>query len=140
MQFAASVTYMFSQYVGQQATIVHLQGAPQYNGLRCRIVGYDTVSADLSSLRGAPIYAIRYAWGVGAGGPGGERICCDDGSPLMGITEPCPAAACPIMASGGLPANPFLARVAAGRCVCIPPQRCDQPPSGAQDAISTLRP
>ena len=88
------------------------------------------LSADLSSLRGAPIYAIRYAWGVGAGGPGGERICCDDGSPLMGITEPCPAAACPVMASGGLPANPFLARVVAGRCVCIPPQRCDQPPSG----------
>ncbi len=52
MQFAGSVTYMFSQYVGQQATIVHLQGAPQYNGLRCRIVGYDTVSADLSSPHG----------------------------------------------------------------------------------------
>ena len=29
------------------------------------------------------------------------------------------------MASGGLPANPFLARIVRGRCVCVPPQVCD---------------
>ena len=40
------------------------------------------------------------------------------------VTKPCGPASCPIMASGGLPANPFLAKIVDGKCECIAPQVC----------------
>jgi hypothetical protein len=88
------------------------------------------VTADLRPLRGAPVFAVRYAWGQAVADPKNpgnaipERICCE-ADPLAGIARPCDVAACPLMASGGLPAAPFLARVVHGRCKCLPPQRCD---------------
>jgi hypothetical protein len=84
------------------------------------------IVADLAPLRGAPIHAVRYAWGVKTADTGPEESmwCCDDGDPLVYTTKPCRQGACPIVASGGLPANPFLARIVGGRCQCIPPQVC----------------
>ena len=66
---------------------------------------------------------MRYAWGVKTA-RSKEPICCSDPEGLLGVSKPCREGLCPIMASGGLPANPFLARVVDGRCECIAPQRC----------------
>ena len=83
------------------------------------------LAVDLSPLNGARIYAVRYVWGVRS--PGGEEpLCCaavDDAH--VGLSRPCEPAACPIMASGGLPANPFLATMVRGRCECLSPQECN---------------
>ena len=81
------------------------------------------IEIDLSPLRGAPVFAVRYAWGVKTA-RSKEPICCSDPEGLLGVSKPCREGLCPIMASGGLPANPFLARVVDGRCECIAPQRC----------------
>ena len=84
------------------------------------------VVADLTLLGPtARLAAVRFAWGEQVGH--GERLCCAEGlDPLLGRSKPCASAACPIVASGGLPANPFLARVEDGRCRCVPPQVCDE--------------
>lgn len=80
------------------------------------------LSVDLSPLRGKRVVAVRYAWEAPIGL---ERLCCDEHDPQVGLSRPCEAARCPIMSSGGLPANPFLARLVNGRCKCVPPQNCD---------------
>lgn len=82
------------------------------------------VSADLTPLKGVPVAFVRYAWGVNRH-QRPERLCCDEDDPDIGLTKPCDAP-CPITTSGGLPANPFLARIEKGRCECIPPQVCDE--------------
>lgn len=76
----------------------------------------NAVSADLSSLQGLKPTAVRYAWGVVS--------CCNTGDPLLYVSHPCGPASCPIMASSGLPANPFVARIVDGKCECIKPQIC----------------
>jgi len=78
------------------------------------------VVADLHSLQGEDIFALRYAWG--------EALCCPEADPLIATAnrKACRAASCPLVGSGGLPANPFLARVIGGRCRCLPPQVCDE--------------
>lgn len=82
------------------------------------------IEIDLSPLRGSPVFAVRYAWGVKTA-RSKEPVCCSDpDDPQLGVSKPCREGMCPIMASGGLPANPFLARVVDGRCECIAPQTC----------------
>ena len=78
------------------------------------------VVADLHGLQGEDIFALRYAWG--------EALCCPEADPLIATAnrKACRAASCPLVGSGGLPANPFLARVIGGRCRCLPPQVCDE--------------
>merc|ERR1712224_968900 len=47
-----------------------------------------------------------------------------------GIAEPCVPGQCPLMAAepmapfGGLPTDPFLAKIVDGKCVCPEPQQC----------------
>ncbi len=39
---------------------------------------------------------------------------------------PCVPASCPIWDPvSGLPANPFVAKLESGKCVCVDPQKCD---------------
>ena len=79
---------------------------------------------------------MRYHWGDLA--EGDRRGCCDDGDPRLRVTVPCEPAACPLVASGGLPASPFLALLSAGRCRCIPPQVCDEAIDGRDFLPRTL--
>mmetsp|Transcript_36455 Transcript_36455/g.72606 ORF Transcript_36455/g.72606 Transcript_36455/m.72606 type:complete len:165 (-) Transcript_36455:226-720(-) len=81
------------------------------------------IAANLTGLDGLPIHAVRFAWGVFTT-TRDETRCNKADEPLVGLSRPCPLVT-PIVASGGLPANPFLARIIDGRCSCIPPQRCD---------------
>eukprot|EP00054_Salpingoeca_dolichothecata_P010607 m.59131 g.59131 ORF g.59131 m.59131 type:complete len:367 (+) comp19074_c0_seq1:1277-2377(+) len=75
------------------------------------------VVADLSPLNGTQPSSVRYAWGI-------INCCADPEDPMLYITKPCGPAACPIMSSSNLPANPFMARIENGKCVCVPPQEC----------------
>ena len=98
------------------------------------------IVADLSPLDGGAVHAVRYAWGVKTDTePEQSTQCCENGDPQLLLegaqgrrdkaqprwSKPCRAGLCPIVASGGLPANPFIARIVDGRCQCIPPQVCD---------------
>ena len=74
----------------------------------------NTLEVDLSPLNGLVPTAVQYAWGV--------VNCCDYSDPELYISKPC--GLCPIMSSSGLPANPFKARITAGRCECVAPQVC----------------
>jgi hypothetical protein len=74
-------------------------------------------------LRDAPIHAVRYAWGVVSADTSEAHCSKVEDDALTGLSRPCEPVA-PISASGGLPANPFLARVVNDHCVCIPPQEC----------------
>jgi hypothetical protein len=74
-----------------------------------------SVTADLSKLNGTVPAAIRYAWGV--------FDCCDTGDPMLYVSKPCDNA-CPITSSTLLPANPFIAKLAGGKCSCVAPQVC----------------
>ena len=71
------------------------------------------VVVDLAPLMGEAVHALRYAWS--------EKLCCVE---ERGNRKACKSAACPVVASGGLPANPFLARIVGGRCECMLPQVC----------------
>jgi hypothetical protein len=74
----------------------------------------NSVTVDLARSGGA-IYGIRYAME--------DATCCQHFAPTA---LPCPVASCPLMGRASrLPANPFMARVVGGKCVCIPPQVCD---------------
>jgi hypothetical protein len=84
-----------------------------------------SVAVDLSALGGAAPSAIKYAWGPTGGPPDTDDVlCCDP-------TGECVPGGCPIYATtplapfGGHPANPFLAQIVMGKCVCTPPQVCD---------------
>lgn len=100
-------------------------GAPAgpYNSSAGKWLEVDIVSAtassvtvDLGPLNGSAPVAVRYAWGI--------FDCCDAGDPLLFVSKPCNST-CPITASpSGLPANPFIARIAGGKCSCVAPQVC----------------
>ena len=78
-----------------------------------------SIVADISSLNGTSVVAVRYAWGVN---------CCANGDPMQGISYPCKAQSCPVVSSKSkLPANPFMARIdtGTGKCRCMAPQVCD---------------
>ena len=75
--------------------------------------------------------AVRYMWGAtqmhsNLADYFGEKLCCRDEGSYLGISKPCLPGACALKASGGLPANPFIARIRAGRCECLAPQVCNE--------------
>ena len=75
-----------------------------------------SITVDLTRAGGAAIYGLRYAMA--------DETCCAHYAPTSG---PCPVASCPLMGRASrLPANPFMAHIVDGRCVCIPPQVCDE--------------
>jgi len=74
-----------------------------------------SVTADLSGVKG-PIQAVRYAWAEQT------DSCCLASPDQVWDCEP---GSCPLYGQSGLPANPFLARVVAGKCACLAPQKCD---------------
>lgn len=89
-----------------------------------------TVVVDRSQLpSGATPIAVRYAWGATSPGstPNSDDVSCCEGD---GVTEACVPGQCPIMAAepqapfGGLPVDPFLAKIVEGKCVCPAPQEC----------------
>lgn len=79
------------------------------------------------------VTAVRYAWGTtnaaddGGAIPNGKDITCCEGN---GDDAPCVPAQCPLLAAeplapfGGLPIDPFLAKVVGGKCLCPEPQVC----------------
>ena len=84
--------------------------------------GPHTITVDLAKA-GGKAFAIRYAWQVG--GPRGG-YCCTERPPSA---DPCPVGSCPLMsAPSRLPANPFIAKIVDGKCECLAPQVCDEPP------------
>ena len=83
--------------------------------LNFTLAGSTAIAADLKPLAGATPTAVRYAWGV--------LDCCDHTDENLYVTHGC-VAACPLMSSSGLPANPFQARIIGGTCTCIAPQVC----------------
>ena len=75
---------------------------------------------DLARVNGT-LLAVRYGWGGRSG-----DTCCNGQGAAAGL-EVCRPAACPIMtANTSLPANPFFATFESGKCVCAPPQKCDE--------------
>ena len=85
----------------------------------------DQIGAELDALRGAAIHAVRYAWGISDSHNKEGSPCSREAEPHVYLSKPCHAPGIgTITASGGLPANPFLARIVDGRCQCIPPQQC----------------
>ena len=86
------------------------------------------VRVDLAPLRGAAAQAVKYGWGKNGGAPdSGDVWCCAAG----GGAGECAPGACPLYAAaptapfGGHPANPFIAQIKGGACVCPAPQVCD---------------
>ena len=72
------------------------------------------VTVDLARSGGVA-YGIRYAMA--------DETCCAHYAPT---SAPCPVGSCPLVGRASrLPANPFMARIEGGKCVCIPPQVCD---------------
>jgi hypothetical protein len=81
------------------------------------------------------VTAVRYAWGTtnatDAGGaiPNGKDITCCEGN---GDDMPCVPGQCPLHAAeplapfGGLPIDPFLAKIVGGKCLCPEPQMCSE--------------
>jgi hypothetical protein len=65
---------------------------------------------------GSGVHVCRYAWGI--------IDCCDLNDPSTFTSKSC-IANCPIMASSGLPGNPFIAKIEGGKCACVAPQVCD---------------
>jgi hypothetical protein len=92
------------------------------------------ITIDLAPLNGATPLAIRYAWGGVNAPDGGDDVkcCIKDVANPSDSSKPyiCNPAQCPILAAvpnapfGGLPANPFLAKIVAGKCECPTPQVC----------------
>jgi len=87
-----------------------------------------SITADLAPLGGAAPQAVKYAWGATGGRPNeADVICCASG----GAAAECVPAQCPVFVThalapfGGLPANPFLAKIVGGKCECPAPQVCD---------------
>jgi len=74
-----------------------------------------SIKVDLSPLKGLVPTAVRYAWG--------SVDCCDTTDPMLYVTHGC-VASCPIMSTGALPANPFMAKIVGGKCECVAPQVC----------------
>lgn len=118
----------------QMSYLPPLPAADGWVSLNMSMTGPYELSVDLTPLHGATVHAVRYAWGVRSYvSPGRfeEPLCCAaSNDPQLSISKPCEPASCPIIASGGLPANPFMARVVHGRCKCLSPQVCDFDPRG----------
>eukprot|EP00038_Savillea_parva_P008482 m.177256 g.177256 ORF g.177256 m.177256 type:complete len:720 (-) comp14315_c0_seq1:22-2181(-) len=76
-----------------------------------------SITVDLTPLNGAIPTAVQYAWGL--------VDCCDLNDPTIYASHDC-IANCPVVASGGLPANPFIAAIKNGKCACVAPQVCDE--------------
>ena len=83
---------------------------------------------DVSRLGGAVPQAVKYAWGSTGGTLNDQDVvCCAAGS----APSECIPGQGPIFAEsstaplGAVPANPFLAEIVNGKCVCPPSQRCD---------------
>jgi len=100
-----------------------------------------TVSVDLSSLPvGSSVTAVRYAWGATTAGsnPNGDDVSCCEGD---GAAKPCVPGQCPLMASeplapfGGLPADPFMAKIIDGKCKCPEPQQCSEEVTASDERI-----
>merc|ERR1712039_105124 len=88
------------------------------------------IAADLSALKGLSPVAVRYAWG---NSHYGRDSCCFD--PSVYQNKPCKEAACPIMSSSSLPANPFMALIENGKCKCLEPQICDKDVEGEMPVV-----
>ena len=92
--------------------------------------GGSDVVVDLAPLWGAAPQAVKYAWGKTGGTPdsNGDVWCCPAGE----SAAECLPARCPIFATvgtapfGGQPANPFLAQIKGGACMCPEPQVCEE--------------
>jgi len=81
------------------------------------------------------VTAVRYAWGTtdahddGGAIPNGKDVTCCEGN---GDDMPCVPAQCPLLAAeplapfGGLPVDPFIAKVVDGKCLCPEPQMCSE--------------
>jgi len=89
------------------------------------------IVVDLTPLGGQLPLAVRYAWGDNKKGSlpnDADILCCDK----LAHTDECKPAGCPIMTVdervvfGGLPANPFIAMIRGGKCVCPEPQSCNE--------------
>ena len=97
-------------------------GVSGWVAVNAAVSGPAELTVDLAALGGAAPTAVRYAWGTGGwGAPFLTRMC--TGVAKDCSLEPCPAEACPLWA-GGLPGEPFLARIQDGKCQCLPPQVC----------------
>ena len=88
-----------------------------------------TITVELPA--GTTPTAVRYAWGdtkLGQGKPNGDDVKCCEGN---GVDEPCMMGQCPLLAAeplapfGGLPVDPFIAKIVDGKCLCPEPQVCD---------------
>ena len=74
------------------------------------------ITVDLKPLNGTAPTAVKYAWGI--------VQCCDHADPTLYVTHGC-IADCPIYSkNAALPANPFKAKIVAGKCECVAPQVC----------------
>jgi hypothetical protein len=88
----------------------------------------DTVVLDLSNLNGSTPFAVTYAWN------NKDDTCCNAGKnpAISNGFEQCMPAACPIELPdtrapfGGLPGNPWIAKIVQGKCECLAPQKCDE--------------
>eukprot|EP01060_Flectonema_neradi_P039110 TRINITY_DN848_c0_g1_i2.p1 TRINITY_DN848_c0_g1~~TRINITY_DN848_c0_g1_i2.p1 ORF type:complete len:656 (+),score=152.97 TRINITY_DN848_c0_g1_i2:44-2011(+) len=80
-----------------------------------------SVKIDLSRVNTTGgIFAIKYSWS------NGEDSCCSSPDFTKGYL-PCFPGHCPIMdTTTDFPANPFFAKIQNNKCVCLPPQVCDQ--------------
>jgi hypothetical protein len=103
-------------------------GTGAWVGLNVVLAGAAAVDVDLAPLGGAAPQAVKYAWGPTGGPPDtGDVVCCDAATDK----DLCTPGACPLFVSqplapfGGLPANPFLAQIVGGKCVCPEPNVCD---------------
>ena len=97
-------------------------GVRGWVAVNAAVSGSNTLSVDLAPLGGAAPTAVRYAWGTGGwGAPFLTRMC--TGVARDCSLEPCEVDSCPLHA-GGLPGEPFIARIEGGKCVCLPPQEC----------------
>ena len=96
--------------------------------LNIAAAGGSSIQVDLAPLQGATVQAIKYAWGGTGDVPNSaDVVCCHS----LGAAAECVPGQCPIFVAqplapfGGHPANPFLAKVVGGKCLCPAPQTCD---------------
>jgi hypothetical protein len=107
-------------YAGGDGTTVYpagvLDGPSSWTMLNFTAApGGTAILVDLTPLKGALPTAVRYAWGV--------LDCCDHTDASLYVTHGC-VAACPIMSTSRLPANPWQTRIVDGACECVAPQVC----------------
>ena len=105
--------------------------------IRIGPVGSNTITVDWNGAPSVTATAIRYAWGGtemtndpldSKNMPNGKDVTCCEGN---GVDTPCMMAQCPLLADeplapfGGLPVDPFVAKLVDGKCLCPEPQVCD---------------